>query len=454
MKKLFTAMWSRAWWTATLSFRKTFLAVILVTVPIAVLAVPAKVSVDSIWYILGAKTLFNSDFSILYPLFREPGYPFFLFVAHLFSGSSLLVVAAQAAMLAFAGFAAIYVLHRALGQPGIPRYVVTIVIALLLNPVYLTYSGHFLQQPLFAFYLGSFAILVEWSRRPPVRIARWHIVLLLGILNLASVLTSILWLYAALFPTVVALGFLFLPLVKKLALQRFSHFVRRSLQTVFSVLLLGALTLTTYAIDRSIYRGWEVIRDAQTASIVTQTKVLSPLAKAPALPRAEELVQMYGSLIGVGVTDPYPRENDLFLSQQMRLRFVHSEWDTAYIREPFTSEAKGYFQLDDPSWVAHSIYALATFPPRIDVPIASIAYSGTIVLGHIFILLALVRRQWVVVAVMLIPVSYLAIHALNGTPIDRYGLPTYPFFAGAVALMCNRAYWRRRNSTGLRRQTR
>jgi hypothetical protein len=305
-----------------------------------------------------------------------------------------------------------------------------------------------LQQPLFAFYLGSFAILVEWSRRPPVRIARWHIVLLLGILNLASVLTSILWLYAALFPTVVALGFLFLPLVKKLALQRFSHFVRRSLQTVFSVLLLGALTLTTYAIDRSIYRGWEVIRDAQTASISPANVVLTPLTTVPSVPRIESLVQMYGSLIGVGVTDPYPRENDDFLAQQMRLRFPYSEWDTAYIREPFTSEANGYFQLDDPSWVVHSVYALATYPPRIDVPIASIAYSGTIILGHIVIFLALVRRQWVVVALMLIPVSYLAIHALNGTPIDRYGLPTYPFFAAAVALICNKAYWRRQNSTG------
>jgi hypothetical protein len=454
MKKFYRAILSRAWWSSPLTFKRALLTLLFLTVPIAVLAVPAKVSVDSIWFILGAKTLFSSDFSTLYPLFREPGYSVFLRLAHVFSGSSLPVVAAQAAMLAFAGFAAIYVLHRALGQPGIPRYVVAIVIALVLNPVYLTYSGHFLQQPLFAAFLGSFAILVEWSRRPPARIARWHLVILLGLLNLASVLTSILWLYAALFPTVLALGFLFVPLVKKLTLPSLRNGSRRSLQIVSSVLLLGALTLATYAVDRGVYRGWEVFRDAQTGSISPGIKVLSPLTAVPSLPRAQDIVQLYGSLIGVGVWDPYPRENDDFLALQMRLSFPYSEWDTAYIREPFTSEAQDFFQLGDPSLVAHSIYALATFPPTIDVPIASIAYSGTIVLGHIVIFFALVRRQWVVVALMLIPVSYLAIHALNGTPIDRYGLPTYPFFAAAVALMCNKAYWRRLSSTGLRRQTR
>jgi hypothetical protein len=444
MKKFFRAMRSRAWWGSSLSFRKAFLTLLLVAVPIAVLAVPAKVSVDSIWYILGAKTLFTSDFSTLYPLFREPGYPFFLFVAHLFfSGSSLLVVAAQAAMLAFGIFAAIYVLHRALGLSGIPRYVVAVVIALALNPVYLTYSGHFLQQSLFVAYLGSFAILVEWSRRLPVRLARWHLVVLLGLVNLASVLTSILWLYAALFPTVLALGFLFLPLIKKWSLPSSRIGVRRSLRIVSSVVLMGALALVTYAVDRGVYRGWEVVRDAQTGSIAPAIKVLTPLTTVPAVPRVEDLIHMYGSLMGVGVTDPYPRENDLFLSQQMRLRFYHSEWDTDYIREPFTSHAQGHFQLDDPSWVAHSVYSLATYPPKIDVPIASIAYSGIIVLGHLLIVVALFRRQWFVFALLMIPVSYLAIHALNGTSIDRYGLPTYPFFAGAVALMCNKAYWRR-----------
>jgi hypothetical protein len=155
------------------------------------------------------------------------------------------------------------------------------------------------------------------------------------------------------------------------------------------------------------------------------------------------VVPLYATLMGIGARDPYPKENDQFLAEQMRWRFFHSEWDTAYVREPYTSAALGYFALDDPSVVAHTLYAFASFPLGGDVPVAGMAYSLVMLLGHVVLIVALSRRQWFVFALLLIPVSWLGVYALSNTPIDRYGIPAYPLFVGAVALACDTRWWKR-----------
>ena len=409
-------------------------------VPVAMLAVPTKVSVDGIYYVLGAKTLFTPEFATLYPLFREPGYPAFLTFVHLFSGASLVVVAAQAALLAFAGFTGLYVLHRALGYTSITRYVLAIALVLMLNPMFLGYSGHLMQQAFFTGLLACFAVLVEWARKLPDRMRRWQVVALLFVLNFVAAWSSVGWLYLGLFATALALSLIFVPMVTR----RFRH---RIVQVFSGVMLVAVLAGSTVVIDRAMYAGWERLRDAQTATNDQASVTLKPLESTPTLPSVVDVVPLYGTLMGIGVREPYPKENDQFLAEQMRWRFFHSEWDTAYVREPYTSAALGYFALDDPSVVAHTLYAFASFPLGDNVPVAGMAYSLVMLLGHVVLIVALVRRQWFVFALLMIPVSWLGVYALSNTPIDRYGIPAYPLFVGAVALACDTRWWKRSKGT-------
>ena len=430
-----SAIASRAWWTAQISFRRAFTLILLITVPVAALAVPSKVSVDGIGYVLGAKTLFTPEFATLYPLFREPGYSAFLSAIHLFSGASLVVVGAQAALLAFSMFAGLYVVHRALGRTTITRYVFGISVVFTLNPMYITYAGHFMQQSFFAALLAFYAVLVEWSRKQPARMKKWHVLALIGVVNFVTIWSSIGWLYLGLFATLLALSFLFIPSVLR--------FRRVGVRVISGVALFMVIAGATFAADRAIYAGWETLRDSQTATNSHDTVVLKPLEQAPDLPSPSDLPSLYSTLVGIGITEPYPKENDQFLAAQMRVRFFHSEWDTAYVREPYTSAALGYFALDDPSIVAHTIYALGS-QPIAGFTVAGVAYSTVMVLGHVVLIVAFVRRQWFVGALVLIPISWLAVYALSNTPIDRYGIPAYPLLAGAVALACDRLWWTRK----------
>jgi len=435
-----TSVRSRHWWTAPLSFRRSAAWIFGVVVPFAVLAVPTKVSVDGIHYILGAKTLFTPDFATLYPLFREPGYPAFLSFVHLFSGASVAIVAAQAALLAFAGFVGLYVLHRAMGLTTITRYVLAIALVLILNPIFFTYAGHVMQQAFFAALLACFAVLVEWARKLPADMRRWQIVALLFVLNFVTAWSSVGWLYLGLFATVLALGLLAAPMFVRLTR-------RRAVRVISGALLIAVLAGATLVVDRVMYAGWERLRDAQTATNNQTSVTLKPLESAPTLPSVSDVVPLYGTLLGIGVREPYPKENDQFLAEQMRWRFFHSEWDTAYVREPYTSAALGYFALDDPSIVAHTLYAFASFPLGSDIPVAGMAYSLVMLLGHVVLIVALIRRQWFVFALLMIPVSWLGVYALSNTPIDRYGIPAYPLFVGAVALACDTRWWKRSKGT-------
>jgi hypothetical protein len=206
-------------------------------------------------------------------------------------------------------------------------------------------------------------------------------------------------------------------------------------RTIMAALVTVALlTVTTYCVDRAIYGAWETLRDAQKVTSDIPTEVVTPLTSAPRIGDPVTVFQRYGVLMGIGVSGDYPKENDQFLRDQMRLRFPHSEWDTAYVNEPFTTYAPGYFTLDDPSLIGHTLFALGSFP------LALPAYSLVFILGNLILVLASIRRKWVFAGLVLIPVSFIAIHALSGTPIDRYGIPTYATFAGSVAIAVEWAF--------------
>jgi hypothetical protein len=256
------------------------------------------------------------------------------------------------------------------------------------------------------------------------------------VLNFVAAWSSVGWLYLGLFATTIALSLLFVPVV----VRRVRH---RLVRVISGVMLVAVLAGSTVVIDRTMYAGWEQLRDAQTGTNEQASVTLKPLESTPSLPSVEDVVPLYATLMGIGARDPYPKENDQFLAEQMRWRFFHSEWDTAYVREPYTSAALGYFALDDPSVVAHTLYAFATFPLGGDVPVAGMAYSLVMLLGHVVLIVALSRRQWFVFALLLIPVSWLGVYALSNTPIDRYGIPAYPLFVGAVALACDTRWWKR-----------
>ena len=410
------------WWNSPVSFRFSgwFIAV---TVPlVSILAIPTQVTVDSIFYIASAKSLFSPDFGDFYIWYREPGYPLLLALIHLAGNSALYVQAVQALFMGLSVWILLYAFRRSAGFSDTTRLQLGLAVVFIFNPMFFSYSGNFLQQALFCFILASFAVFVEWSRKLPLRISELQLLLMTLGLYIIAVLTSVGWLYLSLFPILL----IFINLVRRgeMILPRIRKHIRGLKSILFVSVVVIILTALTFGMGRTIYAGWEAYKEPFAEKVDYKTSVLSP-DSIPTLGSPAEIATRFFVLMDLTHIDQYEPQNEIFEEAAMRLRFLHSEWDTAYVNLPTTEYAPGYFVLSDPSLIAHSVFSIIA-------PTSQLAYKITYAIYAVFTVLLFIRRRWAAFALALIPISFIFIHAANNTPVDRYGIPGYPF---AIALL-------------------
>jgi len=396
----------------TLRYR-TAAALIIGTVTIlSMVAVPLKVTVDGIMYIASAKSLFQPDFGTDYALFREPGYPIFLRALHYLGDDGMFIIMAQALCLGTASFIALYAVRQALGHGDVTVPQVVVTILLTLNPMFLIYSALVLQQALFTLQLALFALGVIWAIHRPRQLSRPGLLVLVALNYVTAIWTSIGWLYLALVPVVLTVIVSYWPTV----LSKLSQ----AATALWNVLV--------YAVGLQVYSGWEAVKAPYLKNTSIPGAVIEPLSSVPYIPSAVEMTQRMFALMHMGTVDPYTKENDLFLRQQMVPGWGISQWDTAYVREPFTSYAPGYFSLPNPSVVVHTFFAHVS-------PESPFLYSATFVGFLLALGLSLIRRKWRLLLVLLVPLAFLAVYAASNSPIDRYGVPAYPWASACVVVL-------------------
>lgn len=422
MKSLIRELLSLRWWNKSLGL-KTSSAVFAVIVPlVSITAIPTQVTVDSIFYIASAKSLFSPDFANYYIWYREPGYPLLLSLIHLAGNSALYVQAVQALFMGMSVWMLIYVFRRAVGKKEMTRLEVGLGILFTFNPMFFSYSGNFLQQALFCIILATFAVFVEWSRILPPRLTDAQLVALALCLYLIGVLTSIGWLYFSVFPIVLIYINIFR---RRFAKKSLSAQTRNTFITkLASLIAIVVLTGVSFVLGRATYAGWEAFKAPYIVSSTDKTSVVNPDA-IPSFADPIGIATRFLAVMDLTHVDPYEPQNEIFEEAAMRLRFLHSEWDTAYINPPTTDYAPGYFSLSDPSLIAHSFFSFLA-------PTSQLAYKITYAVFALLTLLLFIRRKWPQLAIALIPMSFIFIHAVNNTPVDRYGIPGYPF---AIALL-------------------
>ena len=410
------------WWNSPVSFRFSGWFIAIAIPLVSILAIPTQVTVDSIFYIASAKSLFSPDFGDFYIWYREPGYPLLLALIHLAGNSALYVQAVQALFMGLSVWMLLYAFRRSAGHKDATKLQLGLAVVFIFNPMFFSYSGNFLQQALFCFILASFAVFVEWSRKLPPGINTLRLITMTLVLYIIGVLTSVGWLYLSIFPILL----IFINTVRRSATKyvRKGTNIRGFKWAFFGVMVVIGLTALTFGIGRSTYAGWEALKAPYAEKVDYKTSVVSP-DSIPTHGNPADIATRFLVLMDLTHIEPYEPQNEIFEGAAMRLRFLHSEWDTAYVNPPTTEYAPGYFVLSDPSLIAHSIFSIFA-------PTSQLAYKITYGLFAIFTFLLLIRRRWQTLSIALIPMSFIFIHAVNNTPVDRYGIPGYPF---AIALL-------------------
>lgn len=424
VKTLLRNLFQLEWWNFAVSFKFSgwFFAI---TIPlVSILAIPTQVTVDSIFYIASAKSLFTPDFGSFYVWYREPGYPIFLWLIHLAGNNALYVQAVQAMFMGLSVWMLLYAFRRSAGHNNITRLQLGIAVLFIFNPMFFSYSGNFLQQAMFCFILASFAVLVDWSRKLPPRLNELKLVTLALVLYLMGILTSVGWLYFSLFP--ILLIYINIFRRRKDIFFRNSNHLAGFKRFLLGSLVVISLTAISFGIGRATYASWETFKKPYAEQVDYKTTVISP-DSIPSFGNPVDIATRFLALMDLTHIEPYEPQNEIFEEAAMRLRFLHSEWDTAYVNPPTTDYAPGYFVLSDPSLIAHSIFSILA-------PTSPFAYKLTYGLFGIITLLLLIRKRWPELALTFIPMSFIFIHAANNTPVDRYGIPGYPFAIALVVL--------------------
>ena len=411
----------------TVSYRAAGLLIVSIVTVTSVTAVPLKVTVDGILYISSAKSLFKSDFAANYVWYREPGYPLFLKALHYLGDDGLFVVAAQAVCLGLASFIALYAVRRMLRQTNVTVAQLVLTLLLTLNPMYLIYSALVLQQALFTLQLALCALGVVWALRRPAWLSRSILVILVLINYFVAIWTSIGWLYLGLVPVTLTIVLCLWPETLR-QLQKATTLVWRSLAGFFLAVGIVALCALVYVVGLQVYSGWDAVKAPYLNNSSVLGAVIEPLSSVPYIPTVQEMTSRMFALMHMGTIKPYTQENDLFLRQQMLPDWAFSQWDTKFIAEPYTSYADGYFSLPNPSDELHNVFANNSgWAPSL--------YSAAFVGFLLALALALVRRKWGLLLVLSVPLAFIAVYAASNSPIDRYGIPAYPWAVASVVVL-------------------
>lgn len=417
------------WFRRKISFKLATLTIVMAVTFMAYLTIPLKVTVDGVNYISSAKALFTQDISSKYVWYREPGYPLFIKLIHGLSEDGSLLVVCQGLCLGIAAAICFFLVRRSQGQVHTNPFEILIAIVLVLNPAFLIYSGLVLQQALFSLILSCFALLTFFSVTTDIsKKLRVLLILLTTImLYITAITTSIGWIYLGLFPAVSVFVILSVKKLKSFPIFRITrHGIL--LWIVTSLIISAALILTTYKIGISTYGTWERYKQSNIPASFSMPNVIAPLETVPYIPTPVEISSRMLSIMSIGLQEHYTYENKLFLDQQMRRIWPLSEWDTAYISHPYSDYASGYISLTNPNKLAHDIYSYFS-------KYAINAYRVTFLASLITFIWSMIKKQWLVVGVQLFPLYFIFVYAASNSPIDRYGIPAFPFAAASTGLL-------------------
>lgn len=405
------------WWNLPISVKKSTVILVSLVPVIGVIALPVQITVDSIFYISSAKSFFRQEYADLYVWYREPGYPLFLRFMHLFGDSTLYVLLAQSFFIGLSFAILLFVFTRALQVDQVKRWQLLLILFLAINPMFFQYAGSFLQQASFCLLLSLFALMVEWARLLPSRLSVPKYLLMMLFIYIVAISTSIAWIYLGFTAILISSFYLIKNRNKKKPIQNINN---KYLRTIFlSVLALGVAVAFLF-IGRGTYGLWEAYKAPFASRVNYQTFVVKPLSTVPPLKDPLYVGERMLALMDIGHIPPYEPQNEIFLGASLSFGAPWSDYDSAYVNKPFSDYAPNYFVMSNPSVIGHSLISLLS-------PVSPWIYRGIFILSGFGFIFFAFRKLWKLVAIALIPISFSFIHAYNGTPVDRYGIPTYPF---------------------------
>ncbi|WP_277495403.1 hypothetical protein [Aurantimicrobium minutum] len=397
---------------------------------ICALSVPQKVTVDGILYISSAKSLFSKDFVYFYASYREPGYPLFLWLIHQLGNAALYVCLIQGAMLGLAVYLTYWSLRWVAGHKTVEVWAAAILLLFGLNPMFISYAGLFLQQAAFTLILSLFVTTTALTIRP-LRQKRWATPISAFVVYLLGILLSIGWMYLGLIPTIFAIsGYLIQSDFLQTSRPRFTNSLLRI------GVVLGISTIT-YFIGSRLFDVWKTFKESVIHEGTISKAVIEPLSKVPYIPTPVEMFERINSIMHFKTIPPYVFENDLFMHAQMRLEFPQSEYDTAYILQPFTGFAPGYFELTNPSLVLHSLLSIAS-------PIAGLIYTVMMLVLVVGALYFAVTKQFSLTTVLGVGFQFVFVYAASNSPIDRYGIPIFPLAIAVLLTLIEQIIFRKK----------
>jgi hypothetical protein len=346
---------------------------------------------------------------------------------HFLGNDGMYITIAQAICLGLASAIALYAVRRVLGHSNVTVGGLVVVLVLTLNPMYVIYSALVLQQALFAFQLALFGLGVVWAMRRPGWLPRWMLLLLVALNYFMAIWTSIGWIYLALVPVALTIVLAYFPIVSALFRKAVSR-ARKVVTAAITIAAIAAVCGIVYGAGLQVYSGWQAIKAPYLHNLTIPAAIIEPLSRVPSIPTPVEMTKRMFAIMHMGTMAPYVHENDLFLRQQMLPGRALGLWDTKFVGKPYTTYAAGWISLPNPSNEVHTVYAQTA-------TIAPFAYSATFVGFLLAIALAFVRRKWKLLLVFAVPLSFIAVYAASNSPIDRYGIPAYPWAVAAVGVL-------------------
>lgn len=397
---------------------------------LAIGAYPAKILVDSYFYLSSAMSMWTDQFATHYWWIREPGYPGFLrILMALFGTSDVVLTFIQNLFLLVPIGVLSYLVVPNRGRLFRILSPVPFIIAFG-TPQYMGYGAMVLKQPLLVANLALASVVIALAYRIPTRRGLAKLSLVLGVVSALSVTISIaqryMWLAAA---VLVAIAWL-KPRIHGLPRELLGR------QIIVGAIATVSLLMATYAGSAVSFSWWDDVRGHYAPSDqkdfkleVSESSALSLWFSQPSA-SAREALEDFRSLLMLGPTENADgvKENDLFTLFQADPNWRCGAADV-FTYEPYTSFGRSGLSFSCRSNTLHGIM------PHLH-GFGSGAYQVVMVGGLLSALYLLWRRAMYRLLILGPGFAFVAVYSLGGVfTIDRYGLPFYPFaMAGCFAI--------------------
>lgn len=398
---------------------------------LAIGAYPAKILVDSYFYLSSAMSMWTDQFATHYWWIREPGYPGFLrILMALFGTSDVVLTFIQNLFLLVPIGVLSYLVVPNRGRLFRILSPVPFIIAFG-TPQYMGYGAMVLKQPLLVANLALASVVVALAYRIPTRRGLAKLSLILGVVTALSVTISIAQRYMWLVAAVLVAAAWSKPRIQGLPRELLGR------QIMTGAIATVSLLMATYAGSAVSFAWWDDVRE-QHAPLdqqgfkfeVSEASALSLWFSQPTA-SAREAAEDFRSLLMLGPTENANgvKENELFTLFQADPYWRCGAAD-GFTYEPYTSFGRSGLSFSCRSNTLHGIV------PHIH-GFGSVAYRVVMVGGLLSALYLVWRRAMYRLLILAPGFAFVAVYSLSGVfTVDRYGLPFYPFaMAGCLVVV-------------------